>query len=229
MHTLVILRHGESTWNRSGLFTGWTDVDLTAEGVQEAQDAGVRMREAGRDFDIVHTSLLTRAIKTANLALEQLDRLWLPVRRTWRMNERHYGALQGLSKEEMAELESPEQVQRWRRSYRIRPPGLSLDDDRHPRHDVRYQHLPSELLPSTECLADVVHRFLPYWYDAIVPDLLSQRRVLLVAHGNSLRALVKHLERISDDEISEVNIPTARPWVYTLGSDLEVLDRQDLF
>lgn len=225
MHTLVLLRHGESTWNQSGLFTGWTDVDLTEQGVREAQEAGVRLRGQGVDFDIVHTSLLTRAIRTANLALEQLDRLWLPVRRSWRVNERHYGALQGLSKEETAKLESPEQVHLWRRSYRVRPPALTSDDKRHPRHDPRYQHLPTELLPATECLADVVARFLPYWYDVVVPDLQSNRRVLIVAHGNSLRALVKHLERISDEEIPELNIPTGIPLRYTLGESLEVLDR----
>jgi|SRR5690606_29616348 len=225
MHTLVLLRHGESTWNQSGLFTGWTDVDLTEQGVREAQEAGVRLRGQGVDFDIVHTSLLTRAIRTANLALEQLDRLWLPVRRSWRVNERHYGALQGLSKEETAKLESPEQVHLWRRSYRVRPPALTSDDKRHPRHDPRYQHLPTELLPATECLADVVARFLPYWYDVVVPDLQSNRRVLIVAHGNSLRALVKHLERISDEEIPDLNIPTGIPLRYTLGESLEVLDR----
>lgn len=225
MHTLVLLRHGESTWNHSGLFTGWTDVDLTEGGIREAQEAGIRLRNQGVDFDIVFTSLLTRAIKTANLALEQLDRLWLPVRRSWRANERHYGALQGLSKEETAKLESPEQVHLWRRSYRVRPPALSQDDKRHPMHDPRYQHLPTELLPATECLADVVARFLPYWYDTIVPELQSNRRVLVVAHGNSLRALVKHLEQISDEEISDLNIPTGIPLRYTLGESFEVLDR----
>lgn len=223
-HTLVLLRHGESVWNRENRFTGWTDVDLSEAGVAEAHRGAARLREGGFDFDVVHTSLLLRAIKTAQIVLEDLDRSWLPVRRSWRINERHYGALQGLDKAETAKLESPEQVHLWRRSYDVPPPALEASDPRHPRHDPRYRALPPELLPATECLRDVVGRFLPYWYDAVVPDLRSNQRVLLVAHGNSLRALVKHLDGISDADIPDLNIPTGVPLVYRLDDEMKRVD-----
>jgi 2,3-bisphosphoglycerate-dependent phosphoglycerate mutase len=222
-YRIVLLRHGESTWNLENRFTGWVDVDLTERGVEEAREAGKLMAAEGLDFDVVHTSVLLRAIKTADVALEEMGLHWLPVRRHWRLNERHYGALQGLNKREMAERHGEEQVHIWRRSYDVPPPPLDPDDERHPRHDRRYADLPPELLPSTECLKDVVERMLPYWYDAIVPDLKAGRRVLVVAHGNSLRALVKHLDRISDEDIPGLNIPTGIPLVYDLDSDMRPL------
>ncbi len=220
---LVLLRHGQSTWNLENRFTGWTDVGLTEQGVEEARGAGRLLREAGLDFDVVHTSLLRRAILTMVECLSELDRLWLPVHRHWRLNERHYGALQGLNKKETAEEHGAEQVHLWRRSYDVRPPALEPDDPRHPRHDPRYASLAPDLLPATECLKDVVHRMLPYWYDAIVPDLLAGRRVLVVAHGNSLRALVKHLDGISDEAIPNLNIPTGIPLAYDLDDALRPL------
>ncbi|MBA3303282.1 MAG: 2,3-bisphosphoglycerate-dependent phosphoglycerate mutase, partial [Acidimicrobiia bacterium] len=191
MPTLVMLRHGQSTWNAENLFTGWTDVDLTSRGEDEAREAGRLLAREDVAVDVVHTSLLRRAIRTANLALEELDRLWVPQPRHWRLNERHYGDLQGRNKPETATLYGDEQVQVWRRSYHIPPPALSEDDERHPRHDPRYATLPPDVLPVSECLADVVARMLPYWHDAVVPDLVGGRVVLLAAHGNSLRALVK--------------------------------------
>jgi 2,3-bisphosphoglycerate-dependent phosphoglycerate mutase len=217
---LVLLRHGESTWNRTNLFTGWTDVGLTEDGEKEAAKGGELLREEGYDFDVVHTSLLRRAIVTANLALAELDRLWLPVRRSWRLNERHYGALQGLDKKQTAQEHGEDQVFRWRRGYDVRPPALEVDDERHPRFDRRYRDLPPELLPATECLKDVVDRVLPYWYDFIVPDMRAGQRVLVAAHGNSLRALVKHLSGIADEDIPGLNIPTGIPLVYELDGDL---------
>lgn len=220
-YTLVLLRHGESTWNLENRFTGWVDVDLTERGIEEARTAGKLMEAEGLDFDVVHTSVLLRAIKTADVALEEMGLHWLPVRRHWRLNERHYGALQGLNKREMAERHGEEQVHLWRRSYDVPPPPLDWNDRRHPRFDRRYAMLPPELLPSTECLKDVVERMLPYWYDVIVPDLCNGRRVLIVAHGNSLRALVKHLDGISDEDIPALNIPTGIPLVYELGEDLK--------
>jgi 2,3-bisphosphoglycerate-dependent phosphoglycerate mutase len=218
---LVLLRHGESTWNKENRFTGWTDVGLTEGGAEEAARAGRLLREEGYDFDVVHTSLLKRAIVTLQLALEEMDRLWLPVRRSWRLNERHYGALQGLDKKETAERHGKEQVFTWRRSYDVPPPALEESDERHPRFDTRYRDLPPELLPATECLADVVDRALPYWYDFIVSDLRAGRRVLIAAHGNSLRALVKHLDGVSDDEIPQLNIPTGIPLVYELDERMQ--------
>ena len=220
MSTLVLLRHGESTWNLENLFTGWTDVGLTDKGVAEAVASGDMLTEEGILPNVVHTSVLLRAIKTADLALEAMNRSWLPVRRHWRLNERHYGALQGLNKAQTAALHGDEQVHVWRRSYDIPPPPLELDDERHPRFDPRYAGLAPEQLPATECLADVVDRMLPYWYDAIIPDLHRFGTVLVAAHGNSLRALVKHLDGISDDEIPSLNIPTGIPRVYQLGDDM---------
>ncbi len=217
---LVLLRHGESTWNLENRFTGWTDVDLTDKGKAEAVQAGELMAEEGLVFDVVHTSLQLRAIKTVDLALEAMSLHWIPVKRHWRLNERHYGALQGLDKKETAERHGKEQVHVWRRSYDTPPPALDWDDERHPRHDPRYASLAPEQLPATECLKDVVDRMLPYWYDAIVPDLRDGRRLLIGAHGNSLRALVKHLDGIADDVIPELNIPTGIPLVYELDGDL---------
>jgi 2,3-bisphosphoglycerate-dependent phosphoglycerate mutase len=221
MATLVLLRHGESTWNRENLFTGWYDCDLTDEGEKQARNAGRLLAEAGVLPDVCHTSLLKRAIRTASLALEELDRLWIPVTRHWRLNERHYGALQGLDKKETLAQYGEEQFAKWRRSYDTPPPALDPDDDRHPRFDVRYRHLPPDVLPASECLKDVVERMLPYWYDAIVGDLAAGRVVLVAAHGNSLRALVKHLDGIGDDEIVGLNIPTGQPLVYELDERMQ--------
>jgi len=220
--TLILLRHGESTWNASNQFTGWHDAPLSDRGRQEAVEAGRRLAEAGLEPEIVHTSVLTRAIQTADLTLEAMDRLWLPVRRSWRLNERHYGALQGLNKAQTAAQYGEAQVKVWRRSYDVPPPALEPDDERHPRHDPRYAELPPDVLPATECLKDVVTRMLPYWYDAIVPDLRHCSAVLVAAHGNSLRALVKHLDGISDEEIPELNIPTGIPRVYHLDAEMRV-------
>jgi 2,3-bisphosphoglycerate-dependent phosphoglycerate mutase len=221
MTSLVLLRHGQSTWNEQNLFTGWHDVDLTARGEEEARAGGRLLVEAGVLPDVVHTSLQRRAIRTANLALEELDRLWIPTRRHWRLNERHYGDLQGRNKAETTAEYGAEQVKVWRRSYDVPPPPVGLDDERHPRFDPRYATLPPDLLPATECLADVVARMLPYWYDHICTDLLEGRLVLVAAHGNSLRALVKHLDGISDDDNAEVNIPTGIPLVYELDEHLQ--------
>ena len=216
---LILLRHGQSTWNLENLFTGWTDVGLTEQGEAEAREAGRVIADEGLGPDILHTSVLIRAIKTAEVTLDVLGRQYLPVRRSWRLNERHYGALQGLNKKETAEKHGADQVLLWRRSYDIPPPPLSVDDERHPRHDPRYRELPPDLVPATECLKDVVVRMLPYWYDSIVPDLLAGRQPLIVAHGNSLRALVKHLDGMSDEEIIDLNIPTGVPLLYELDDD----------
>lgn len=223
-YTLVLLRHGQSTWNLENRFTGWTDVGLTEQGVAEGREAGRLMLGAGLTFDLVHTSLLKRAIQTANLALEEMDLEWIEVYRHWRLNERHYGALQGLDKKETSARHGADQVFEWRRSYDVPPPALDPTDERHPRHDARYSSLAPDLLPATECLRDVVDRMMPFWYDRIVPDLRAGRRLLVVAHGNSLRALVKHLEGVSDEEIPGLNIPTGVPRVYHLDSGLSVED-----
>ena len=217
MSTLVLLRHGESVWNAKGLFTGWVDVGLSDAGAQEAIAGGRMLRDARLRPQIVHTSVLTRAIQTAHLAQEAADLLWLPVARSWRLNERHYGALQGKSKAQTRQEFGDEQFMLWRRSYEVPPPPIADDDPMSQAGDPRYAHLPPELLPRTECLKDVLERLLPYWYDAIVPDLAAGRTVLVVAHGNSLRALVKHLDGISDAEIPGLNIPTGIPLVYELG------------
>ncbi len=221
---LVLLRHGQSQWNLENRFTGWTDVGLTAQGEAEARSAGRLLRDEGYGFDIVFTSLQRRAILTADLALDEMDLLWLPVIRHWRLNERHYGALQGLNKAETAARHGDEQVHIWRRSYDIAPPPLERDDPRHPAHDPRYADLAPDLLPATESLKLVVDRMLPFWYDAIVPALRAGRRPIVSAHGNSLRALVKHLDGISDDEITGLNIPTGVPLVYELDDDLRRID-----
>ena len=224
--TLVLLRHGQSTWNLENRFTGWTDVPLTDTGRGEAISAGALMAEAALSFDVVHTSLLRRAITTANLALDQMNLHWLPVKRHWLLNERHYGALQGLNKKETAQAHSPELVFEWRRSYATPPPPLDLDDERHPRFDPMYASIEQDRLPATECLADVVDRMIPYWTEEIVPDLAPGRGVLIVAHGNSLRALLKHLKGLSEEEITSLNIATGIPVVVDLDAELNyVADR----
>jgi 2,3-bisphosphoglycerate-dependent phosphoglycerate mutase len=222
---LVLLRHGESTWNRSNRFTGWIDVDLSDKGREEAVAAGRLLAVEEILPDVVHTSLLRRSIHTANLALEAMARDWIPVRRSWRLNERHYGALQGLDKKETTARFGEEQVRLWRRSYDVPPEPLSRDDASHPRFDPRYADVPEELLPDTECLADVVTRMLPYWEEEIVPELGAGRCTLVSAHGNSLRALVKQLDGISDVDIAGVNIPTGVPLVYRFDDEMVVQDK----
>jgi 2,3-bisphosphoglycerate-dependent phosphoglycerate mutase len=221
MPTLVLLRHGESTWNKENRFTGWTDVDLTDKGREEARIAGRLIKDAGLEFDQTFTSVLKRAIRTWWIALDEMDRLWLPVERHWRLNERHYGALQGLNKAETAAKHSDAQVKIWRRSYDIPPPPLTPDDPRHPLRDPHYGAVSANDLPLTESLKDTVARFLPYWHERIAPTVRSGQRVLIVAHGNSLRALVKYLDSISDSDIVELNIPTGIPLVYELDESLK--------
>jgi 2,3-bisphosphoglycerate-dependent phosphoglycerate mutase len=217
---IVLLRHGESTWNQENRFTGWTDVDLTERGVEEARAAGRLLAAEGYDFDLAFTSLLKRAIRTLNLALEEMDRVWLPVEKDWRLNERHYGALQGLDKSETAAKFGEPQVLAWRRSYDTPPPALDEGDPRHPRHDRRYHGLAPGALPRTECLKDTVERVVPYWNERIAPAIGAGRRVIVVAHGNSLRALVKFLDHVSDEKIVSLNIPTGVPLVYELDDRL---------
>jgi 2,3-bisphosphoglycerate-dependent phosphoglycerate mutase len=221
MYTVVLLRHGESTWNKSNRFTGWTDVDLTEHGVHQAREAGRMLRAEGHDFDTAYTSVLKRAIRTLWLALDEMDRMWIPVHRSWRLNERHYGALQGLNKAETAAEYGEAKVKIWRRSYDTPPPALDRTDERYPGHDPRYRGLAESELPLAECLKDTVERFLPYWHETIAPEIRRGRRVFIVAHGNSLRALVKYLDRVSDEEILELNIPTGVPLVYALDRDLK--------
>ena len=216
MRTLVLLRHGESEWNSKGLFTGWVDVGLSAAGAQEAANGGRLLAESGLNPEVVHTSVLTRAIQTANIALEEAGLLWLPTKRSWRLNERHYGALQGKDKAATRQEFGDEQFMLWRRSYDVPPPPIADDDKYSQAGDPRYAGLPPEARPRTECLKDVMVRMLPYWYDAVVPDLGQDGTVLVVAHGNSLRALVKHLDGISDEAIAGLNIPTGIPLVYEL-------------
>jgi len=220
MHRLVLVRHGESTWNKENLFTGWTDVDLSKKGVEEAKEGGRVLKEKGYTFDIAFTSVLKRAIRTLWIVMDEMDLMWIPVIRDWRLNERHYGALQGLNKAQMAEKFGEKQVKIWRRSYDIRPPALEETDLRNPAKDPRYKELKKEQIPLTECLKDTVERFLPCWHEVIAPTVRSGKRVLIAAHGNSLRALVKYLDKIPDDVIPEVNIPTGMPLVYELKDDL---------
>ncbi len=220
MYRVVLLRHGESEWNKSNLFTGWTDVDLTEAGVSEAQEAGRLLKAEGYTFDCAFTSVLTRAVRTLDLVLYEMGLSWIPVYKHWRLNERHYGALQGFNKAEMAAKEGTEQVHLWRRSYDIPPPPLDASDERYPGHDRRYADVPKGQLPRTECLKDTVDRFLPYWHVEIAPAICAGRRVIVAAHGNSLRALVKYLDHIPDDEIPALNIPTGVPLVYELDEDL---------
>lgn len=221
MYKVILLRHGESIWNKANRFTGWTDVDLTENGIAEAKKAGEVLLEKEFMFDIAFTSVLKRAIRTLWLAMDVMDLMWAPVYRHWRLNERHYGALQGLNKAEMAEQYGEEQVHIWRRSYDTPPPALEQTDDRYPGKDPRYADLSEDELPLTECLKDTVERFLPYWHDTIAPTIQSGKRVLIAAHGNSLRALVKYLDKISDDDIPGLNIPTGLPLIYELDEKLQ--------
>jgi 2,3-bisphosphoglycerate-dependent phosphoglycerate mutase len=223
MYTLVLLRHGRSDWNDRNLFTGWVDADLNPEGEEEAREGGRQLLAEGLLPDVAHTSVLTRAIRTCNLALDECDRSWIPVRRHWRLNERHYGALQGLDKAKTLAEHGEEQFMLWRRSYATPPPPIEPGSEWDVSSDPRYADLPADVLPRSECLADVVARMLPYWADAIVPDLRAGKVVLVAAHGNSLRALVKHLEGISDEDIVGLNIPTGVPWVYQLDDDLRLV------
>jgi 2,3-bisphosphoglycerate-dependent phosphoglycerate mutase len=220
---VVLLRHGESTWNKENRFTGWTDVDLTAKGHAEASEAGRLLRDGGYAFDVAYTSVLKRAIKTLFVTLDTLDQLWIPVFKSWRLNERHYGALQGLNKAETAAKHGEAQTKIWRRSYDIPPPSLDAADPRHPSHDPRYAELSASELPRTESLKETVARFLPYWHDTIAPAIRSGKRVIIAAHGNSLRALVMYLDRIDEQTIVELNIPTGIPLVYELDADLRPL------
>jgi 2,3-bisphosphoglycerate-dependent phosphoglycerate mutase len=221
MYKLVLIRHGESTWNKENRFTGWTDVDLSEKGIEEAREGGRVLKSGGYVFDLGYTSVLKRAIRTYNLVTEELDQMWIPVLRTWRLNERHYGGLQGLNKAETAAKFGEDQVKIWRRSYDIPPPPLTVDDERYPGKDPRYAGLTKEELPLTECLKDTVARFLPWWHNEAAPVIKSGKRVLIVAHGNSLRALVKYLDNVSDAAIVELNIPTGMPLVYELDAELK--------
>ena len=221
MKKIVLLRHGESTWNKENRFTGWTDVDLTPQGIQEAQSAGRLLREHGFAFDIAYTSVLKRAIRTLWIVLDEMDQMWIPIQHTWRLNERHYGALQGLNKAETAAQYGDEQVLIWRRSYNVRPPALTVDDTRYAGADPRYKNLSDNDIPVTECLKDTVARFLPYWNTTIAPQVQSGKSVIIAAHGNSLRALVKYLDNISDEDILNCNIPTGVPLVYELDDNLK--------
>jgi 2,3-bisphosphoglycerate-dependent phosphoglycerate mutase len=225
MHKLVLVRHGESTWNKENRFTGWTDVDLSDKGRLEAAEGGRVLKAEGYTFDLAFTSVLKRAIRTLWIVLDEMDLMWIPVQRAWQLNERHYGALQGLNKSETAEKFGEQQVKIWRRSYDIPPPPLDPSDERYPGHDRRYANLTKAELPVTECLKDTVERFLPYWHSTIAPRIREGKRVLVAAHGNSLRALVKYLDNISDQDIVELNIPTGMPLVYELDDDLNALNR----
>jgi len=221
MKKLVLLRHGESQWNRENRFTGWVDIDLSEKGREEATAAGQLLKDEGFVFDMAYASVLKRAIRTLWTVLDQMDLMWIPVTKSWRLNERHYGALQGLNKTETAQRHGDEQVLIWRRSYDTPPPALDADDERHPSKDRRYAALTPEELPATECLKDTVARFLPYWHETIAPQIMDGKRVIITAHGNSLRALVKYLDNISDEDIVGLNIPTGIPLVYELDDDLK--------
>lgn len=223
MHKLVLIRHGESTWNKENRFTGWTDVDLTDKGREEARQAGRLMKAEGFAFDYAYCSVLRRALTTLWLALDEMDALWVPVEKSWRLNERHYGSLQGLNKAETATKYGDDQVLVWRRSYDIPPPALEKSDDRWPGHDPRYRGLTEDDLPLTECLKDTVARFLPYWHETIAPAVSAGKKVIVAAHGNSLRALVKYLDHVSDEDIINLNIPTGVPLVYELDDELKPL------
>lgn len=225
MTKLVLLRHGESIWNQTNRFTGWTDVDLSEKGREEAREGGQVLRSEGYTFDQAYTSVLKRAIRTLWIVLDEMDLMWIPVERSWRLNERHYGALQGLNKAETAAKYGEDQVKIWRRSYAIQPPALDAADERFPGRDPRYRNLRPQELPLTECLKDTVARFLPYWHETIAPAIRQGRKVLIAAHGNSLRALLKYLDDIPEEDIVELNIPTGMPLVYELDSDLKPLKR----
>jgi 2,3-bisphosphoglycerate-dependent phosphoglycerate mutase len=228
MYKLVLIRHGESVWNKANLFTGWTDVDLSEKGIEEAHTGGKALSEAGYVFDVAFTSVLKRAIRTLWIVLDEMDLMWIPVHRAWQLNERHYGALQGLNKAETAAKYGDDQVLVWRRSYDTPPPVLEKEDPRWPGHDPRYKDLDPADVPLTECLKDTVARFMPYWNDVIAPVVKSGKRVVIAAHGNSLRALVKHLDNISDDDIVGLNIPTGIPLVYDLDADLRPIKHEYL-
>ena len=221
MYEIVLIRHGESAWNKENRFTGWTDVPLSDKGIEEARAAGRLMKKEGFAFDLAFTSVLKRAIKTLWLALEEMDRMWIPVRHSWKLNERHYGALQGLNKADTAAKYGDDQVKVWRRSYDVQPPSLTQSDERFPGHDPRYAGLAASDLPLTECLKDTVARVVPYWQETIVPEILAGKKIIIAAHGNSLRALVKYLDNVSDKDILELNIPTGVPLVYTLNKDMK--------
>ena len=221
---LVLQRHGESTWNLENRFTGWTDVDLSDRGIAEAHSGAELLREGGYTFDVAYTSVLKRAIRTLWIVLDDMDLMWIPIHRSWRLNERHYGALQGLSKAETAKNQGMDKVMRWRRGYDVRPPPLEERDERHPCHDVRYRDLREDELPATESLKDTLERVLPFWHEAIAPELKNGKKILISAHGNSLRALVKYLDDISDQEITGLNIPTGFPLIYELDDDLSPID-----
>ncbi len=225
MIKLVLIRHGESTWNKENRFTGWTDVELSAKGREEALEGGRVLKAEGYTFDVAYTSVLKRAIRTLWTVLDEMELMWIPVHRSWRLNERHYGALQGLNKAETAAKFGEDQVKIWRRSYDIPPPALTPDDERYPGHDPRYRGLTAAELPLTECLKDTVARFLPLWHETIAPAIQRGQKVLIAAHGNSLRALVKYLDNIPESEIVELNIPTGMPLVYELDDDLKPLNR----
>ncbi|MHA1679983.1 MAG: 2,3-diphosphoglycerate-dependent phosphoglycerate mutase [Promethearchaeota archaeon] len=228
-YTLVLLRHGQSSWNvKPSRFTGWTDVDLNEQGIKEATEGGKVLKESGYTFDIAFTSVLKRAIRTLWIVLDQMDLMWIPVKRHWRLNERHYGALQGLDKAETAAKEGEEQVLIWRRSYDIPPPPLSKDDDRYPGKEAKYHDLDEKDIPLSECLKDTVARFLPYWHEEIAPVVKAGKKVLIAAHGNSLRALVKYLDNVSEEDIVKLNIPTGIPLVYTLDDDLKPIKKEYL-
>jgi 2,3-bisphosphoglycerate-dependent phosphoglycerate mutase len=221
MYKIVLLRHGESVWNKENLYTGWTDVDLSERGAVEAHEAGRLLREGGYVFDLAYTSVLKRAIRTLWITLDELDQMWIPIHNTWRLNERHYGGLQGLNKAQTAEQYGEKQVKIWRRSYDVRPPALTKEDPRWPGFDPRYQDMAPEDIPLAECLKDTVARFLPYWHETVVPAVKSGKRVLIAAHGNSLRALVKYLDNMTEEEVIELNIPTGVPLVYELDEELK--------
>ncbi|MFC2102706.1 2,3-diphosphoglycerate-dependent phosphoglycerate mutase [Bacteroidota bacterium] len=223
MHKLVLIRHGESQWNKENRFTGWTDVDLTEKGIHEAVEAGQTLKEAGFDFKLAYTSYLTRAIRTLDLVLDEMDLMWIPVYKSWRLNEKHYGALQGLNKSETAAEYGDEQVHIWRRSYDIPPPPLQEDDPRHPRFDPRYRDLKPSELPDTEALKDTVERIVPYWLDEISTSLKEHKQVLVAAHGNSLRGIVKYLKNISDEDIPGLNLPTGIPYVFEFDDNMKLV------
>lgn len=227
-HQLVLIRHGESLWNQENRFTGWQDVDLSEKGRAEAREAGITLKREGFEFDLTYSSVLKRSIRTLWIALEEMDRMWLPVKRDWRLNERHYGGLTGLDKSETAARHGEEQVKIWRRSYDTPPPPMTKDDPRHPSHDLRYQKVKPGLLPSGESLKDTVARFLPLWNEELASLIQSGQRILIVAHGNSLRALIQHLEKLTPAEIMEVNVPTGIPLLYDLDSSLQVLGKKYL-
>ncbi len=232
MHQLVLVRHGESLWNQENRFTGWHDVDLSEKGRAEAQLAGKTLRElfenTGHDFDMVYTSVLKRAMRTAWIAMDEMERLWIPLKRDWRLNERHYGALTGLNKSETAARHGEEQVKIWRRSYDVPPPPLEVTDPRHPRFDLRYKSVNPKFLPSSESLQDTVGRFLPLWNDELMPAVRGGKKLLIVAHGNSLRALIQRLEKLTPEQIMEVNVPTGIPLQYNLDHKMQVLDKKYL-